>query len=106
MSPMCFAISVRTRCDREFTVVFALRLAKGSHRLERKLGVDDQGRAVGQVHNAIWPRLVGEGRLEFVAILRQAVLNDHFHSRLPKGAARLLVGEHALQSTSPARRGQ
>ena len=90
---------VRTHAsDRKFAIVVALCFAKRGHRFEWKFGVDDQGRSVGQVHDAIGPRLVGEGCLEFVAILRQAILNDHLHPRLPEGAARLLVGKHALQA--------
>src|SRR4030095_11367044 len=40
---------------------------------------------------------VRERELELIAILRQAVLDDDLHARLPEGAALLLVRQHALQ---------
>ena len=81
----------------EFALVVALGVAIGGDGFERKFGVDDQGPVVRQKHAAIGPGAVRQRVLEGVGALGQAVLNDDFHARLAEGAARLLVGEHALQ---------
>ena len=91
-------MSVRTRAIANFRSSSLFEFAKRSHRFEGKLGVDHQRRSVRQVHDAVRPGLVGECPLKFIAILRQTVLNNHLHPRLPEGAARLLVGKHALQA--------
>src|SRR5262249_56623913 len=77
--------------------VVGLGLPQRAHRFERELGVDDQRPLIGQEDRAVRAAAVRERELKRVAILRQAVLDDDFHARLPEGAALLLVGQDALQ---------
>ncbi len=79
---------------------FCSRSSKFSCRgdgFERKFRVDQQRPLVGQKHRAVGPTAVRQRELELVTVLRQAVLDDDLHPRLPEGAALLLVGEHILQ---------
>src|SRR5215813_8422793 len=84
--------------NRKLALFVAFCLSESCDRLEWKLGVDVERRAVREMYNAIGARLVGERGLEFIAIPGQAVLNDHLHPRLTKRAACLLVAEHILQA--------
>ena len=78
-------------------LVVALGVTERGDRFERKFGVDHQRAPVRQKYGAVGPALVGQRELEFVAALRQPVLDDQLHAPLAEGAALLLVGEHALQ---------
>ena len=82
---------------RGLALVVRLGLAIGGDAFQRKLGVDHQRAPVGQEDAAVGTGLVGERVLECVGPFRQAILNDRLHPPLAKRAARLLVGEHALQ---------
>ena len=97
MSATCLLTSVRRRCRRRFSLVVGLGVAIGGHAFERKFRVDHQRALVGQEHAAVGTRLVGQRVLEGIGAFRQAVLDDRLHPPLAEGAARLLVGEHALQ---------
>ena len=82
---------------RGFACLVGLGVPIGGESFEREFCIDHQRAAVGQKHTAVGPGLVGERVLEGVGPLGQAVLDDGFHAPLAERAARLLVGEHALQ---------
>ena len=82
---------------RLLALVVGLGVAEGGDGFEREFRVDHQRALVGQEHGAVRPAAVGQRELEFVAALRQAILDDDLHAALAECAALLLVGEHALQ---------
>ena len=97
MSATCLATSWRKRCAASLRSSSVRRGAQRRDGLEREFGVDHQRALVGQEHDAVRPRVVGQRVLEFVKALGQAILHDRLHAGLAERAARLLVGEHVAQ---------
>ena len=82
---------------RGFTFVLGLGLAIGGDCFERKLGVDRHRALVRQEHAAVGAGAIGKRALKFVSAFRQSVRNNCLHAQLPERAARLLIGQNALQ---------
>ena len=82
---------------RNFALLIGCGVAPCGHRFERKFRVNDERAGFRHENRAIGPRLVRQRELELERAFRQRVGNDRFQLPLSEGAARLLVGEHAVQ---------
>ncbi len=97
MSVTCLRHVGAQTLRRGLALVFAFGLTVRGDGFQRKLGVDHQRPLVRQKHAAVGTGPVAERVLKRIGAFRQTVLHDGFHPPLPERAARLFVGEHALQ---------